>query len=92
MAAIQPAVLRRHQQHQHSAQHQHQHQSPPRHDHPQTPRPLTHSHSLRRHQLNIAYPATGNQKDIDIDDERKLRALYDMRISQEVDGSALGEE
>eukprot|EP00619_Florenciella_sp_RCC1007_P000996 CAMPEP_0205922074 /NCGR_PEP_ID=MMETSP1325-20131115/13882_1 /ASSEMBLY_ACC=CAM_ASM_000708 /TAXON_ID=236786 /ORGANISM="Florenciella sp., Strain RCC1007" /LENGTH=242 /DNA_ID=CAMNT_0053290025 /DNA_START=23 /DNA_END=751 /DNA_ORIENTATION=- len=42
--------------------------------------------------LNIAYPATGNQKDIDIDDERKLRALYDMRISQEVDGSALGEE
>merc|ERR1719502_2630688 len=42
--------------------------------------------------LNIACPSTGCQKDIDIDDERKLRTLYDMRISQEVDGSALGEE
>lgn len=42
--------------------------------------------------LNIACPSTGCQKDIDIDDERKLRSLYDMRISQEVDGSALGDE
>lgn len=29
---------------------------------------------------------------IDIDDEKKLRALYDRRISQEVDGAALGDE
>eukprot|EP00620_Florenciella_sp_RCC1587_P021293 CAMPEP_0182565812 /NCGR_PEP_ID=MMETSP1324-20130603/7443_1 /TAXON_ID=236786 /ORGANISM="Florenciella sp., Strain RCC1587" /LENGTH=322 /DNA_ID=CAMNT_0024779525 /DNA_START=104 /DNA_END=1073 /DNA_ORIENTATION=+ len=60
---------------------------------PPTNTPPTNSFSLTpappaQHRV----PATGNQKDIDIDDERKLRALYDMRISQEVDGSALGEE
>jgi len=42
--------------------------------------------------LNIACPQTGGQKMIDIDDEKKLRALYDKRISQEVDGIALGGE
>ena len=42
--------------------------------------------------LNIACPSTGCQKDIDIDDERKLRTLYDMRVSQVVDGSNLGDE
>eukprot|EP01038_Epipyxis_sp_PR26KG_P009287 gene9287-12514_t len=42
--------------------------------------------------INIAYPTTGNQKFIDIDDERKLRTLYDKRISQEVNGEDLGEE
>ena len=42
--------------------------------------------------LNIACPSTGAQKFIEIDDEKKLRALYDRRISQEVDGEALGEE
>lgn len=42
--------------------------------------------------INIAYPSTGNQKFIDIDDEKKLRALYDKRISQEVNGEDLGEE
>ena len=42
--------------------------------------------------LNIACPLTGAQKMIDIDDEKKLRALYDKRISQEVDGEHLGEE
>ncbi|KAJ1447720.1 ribosomal protein S6e-domain-containing protein [Pelagophyceae sp. CCMP2097] len=42
--------------------------------------------------LNIASPATGQQKMIEIDDEKKLRALYERRISQEVDGEALGEE
>merc|ERR1719473_1343113 len=29
---------------------------------------------------------------IEVDDEKKLRALYDKRISQEIDGEALGEE
>lgn len=42
--------------------------------------------------INIAYPTTGNQKFIDIDDEKRLRALYDKRISQEVAGEDLGEE
>ena len=42
--------------------------------------------------INIAYPTTGNQKFIDIDDEKRLRALYDKRISQEVYGEDLGEE
>eukprot|EP01041_Mallomonas_annulata_P005946 gene5946-11997_t len=42
--------------------------------------------------INIAYPATGCQKCIEIDDEKKLRALYDKRVSQEVSGEDLGEE
>jgi len=42
--------------------------------------------------LNIAYPATGCQKMIEIDDENKLRAFYDKRMSAEVDGSPLGDE
>ena len=43
--------------------------------------------------LNIANPATANQIVIkDFEDEKKLRALYDKRISQEVMGEDLGEE
>jgi len=42
--------------------------------------------------LNISYPTTGLQKTIDVDDENKLRAFYDKRMSQEVTGEALGEE
>jgi small subunit ribosomal protein S6e len=42
--------------------------------------------------INIAYPTTGNQKFIDIDDEKKLRTLFDKRISQEVNGEDLGDE
>jgi len=42
--------------------------------------------------LNLAYPATGCQKVIEVDDERKLRALYDKRMSHEVDGEVLGDE
>lgn len=42
--------------------------------------------------INIAYPAQGTQKCIEIDDEKKLRAFYDKRISQEVSGEDLGDE
>jgi ribosomal protein S6E (S10) len=47
---------------------------------------------LRSSQLNISYPATAQQKVVEIEDERKLRALYDHRISHEVEGDALGDE
>jgi len=42
--------------------------------------------------LNIANPSTGSQKLIEIDDEKKLRLFYDKRMSQEVEGDALGDE
>jgi len=42
--------------------------------------------------LNISNPATGAQKLVDIEDERKLRPFMDKRISAEVDASCLGNE
>lgn len=42
--------------------------------------------------MNIANPATGCQKLIDIQDERKCRIFYDKRISQEVPGDSIGDE
>lgn len=45
--------------------------------------------------LIIAYPLTGAQKILDIDeteDEAKLRPFYEKRISHEVDGDVLGED
>ncbi|KAF0725186.1 hypothetical protein AaE_009720 [Aphanomyces astaci] len=42
--------------------------------------------------LNIANPHTGTQKVLEIDDEHKLRAFYEKRMTQEVDGEHLGEE
>jgi len=42
--------------------------------------------------LNIAYPVTGCQKTIEIDDEKKLRPFYEKRMAQEVDASPLGDE
>lgn len=52
------------------------------------PRPT----ACARAQLNIAFPATGMQKSIKFEDERKLRAFYDKRIGQEVSGDVLGDE
>jgi small subunit ribosomal protein S6e len=42
--------------------------------------------------LNISNPATGAQKLIDIEDDKKLRPFMDKRVSQEVDASCLGNE
>jgi len=42
--------------------------------------------------LNIAYPATGCQKVIEIEDENKLRAFVDKRMAQEVEGDVLSED
>jgi small subunit ribosomal protein S6e len=42
--------------------------------------------------LNISNPATGAQKLIDIEDEKKLRTFMDKRMSQEVDAGCLGNE
>jgi len=42
--------------------------------------------------LNIANPATGAQKTIDIDDERRVRVFYEKRMSQEVPADSIGDE
>lgn len=42
--------------------------------------------------FNISFPETGQQKSIELDDERKIRLFYDRRMGQEIDGEALGEE
>jgi len=42
--------------------------------------------------LNIANPATGQQKTINIDEERRIRIFYDKKISQEVEADTIGDE
>jgi len=42
--------------------------------------------------LNISYPPNGSQKCIEVDDEKKLRSVYDKRMSQEVVGDELGDQ
>lgn len=42
--------------------------------------------------LNIAYPANGTQKLIEIDDERRLRVFIEKRMGQEVPGDTVGDE
>jgi small subunit ribosomal protein S6e len=42
--------------------------------------------------LNIAYPVTGGQIKVEVEDENKLRTFYDKRMGQEVDGDFLGED
>lgn len=43
-------------------------------------------------QLNIAFPATGCQKLLEIDDEKKLRPFFEKRIATEVAADSLGDE
>ena len=43
-------------------------------------------------QLNISFPATGCQKLIEVDDERKLRIFYEKRMATEVEADSLGDE
>ena len=45
-----------------------------------------------RMKLNISFPATGCQKLIEVDDERKLCTFYEKRRATEVAADALGEE
>jgi small subunit ribosomal protein S6e len=42
--------------------------------------------------LNISYPATGCQKLIEVDDEKKLRPFYEKRMAQEMTAECLGDE
>lgn len=42
--------------------------------------------------FNIAYPATGGQKKIDIDDEKNIRPFFDKKMGQDVDGELMGED
>lgn len=42
--------------------------------------------------LNISYPATGCQKLVEIEDERKLRPFFDKRMGAEVVGDSIGDE
>ena len=42
--------------------------------------------------INIANPATGQQKTFEIDDEHKVKHMYEKRISHEVSADPLGDE
>ncbi|KAK3098353.1 hypothetical protein FSP39_018698, partial [Pinctada imbricata] len=42
--------------------------------------------------LNISFPATGCQKLIEVDDEKKLRPFYEKRMASEVPADSLGDE
>jgi small subunit ribosomal protein S6e len=42
--------------------------------------------------LNISFPATGCQRLIEVDDEKKLRTFYEKRMAQEVSAECLGDE
>lgn len=42
--------------------------------------------------FNISYSATGQQKTIEIDDEKKVRAFYDRKIGDSVEGHQLGDD
>jgi small subunit ribosomal protein S6e len=37
-------------------------------------------------------PSTGGQKMMEVDDDKKLRSLYDLRLSAEVEGEIISDE
>uniref|UniRef100_A0A8C9Z4R2 Small ribosomal subunit protein eS6 n=1 Tax=Sander lucioperca TaxID=283035 RepID=A0A8C9Z4R2_SANLU len=53
---------------------------------------FTHDYIATLFQLNISFPATGCQKLIEVDDERKLRTFYEKRMATEVPADPLGDE
>lgn len=42
--------------------------------------------------FNISFPETGQQKCIEIEDEKKVRQFFDRKMGEEVQGEILGEE
>ena len=53
---------------------------------------LTLRRVLLRAQLNMSNPSTGGQKLIEIDDDKRLRSLYEKRLAAEVEGDDIGDE
>jgi len=42
--------------------------------------------------LNIANPSTGSMKQIEIEDDKKYRKFYDLRLAEEIPGELIGDE
>ena len=42
--------------------------------------------------MNVSYPATGAQKLIEIEDEKKVRVFYEKRMGAEVEADSIGDE
>lgn len=42
--------------------------------------------------FNISFPETGQQKCIEIDDDKKVRFFYDRKMGEEVEGDVLGDD
>ncbi|KAH8042870.1 hypothetical protein HPB51_026302 [Rhipicephalus microplus] len=47
---------------------------------------------MQRDEAEHLYPATGCQKLIEVDDEKKVRIFYEKRMGQEVEADGLGDE